>query len=90
MAPFLVPKYNELFMQMGWILFFSMAFPAGSMFTILAGLLRVTIELKEMSEYKQKNAPAPIKDIGLWMDLLDFITTLSIVVCMYMVIFTSK
>ena len=41
MAPFLVPKYNELFMQLGWILFFSMVFPIGSLFTSFAGLIRM-------------------------------------------------
>ena len=49
MAPFLVPKYNELFMQLGWILFFSMVFPIGSLFTIFAGLIRMQIELTDMS-----------------------------------------
>ena len=55
MAPFLVPKYNELFMQLGWILFFSMVFPVGSLFTIFAGLIRISIELTDMSEYKKKD-----------------------------------
>ena len=43
-----------------------------------------------MSEYKKKNDPAPILDIGIWMDLLDFVSNLGIVVCMYMIMFTSK
>lgn len=90
MPPNLVPQYNELFMQLGWILFFSMTFPAGAGFTILAGLLRMNIELKGMSEYKKKNEPAMIKDIGIWMDLLEFIANVGIVVCMYMIMFTSK
>lgn len=67
-----------------------MTFPAGAGFTILAGLLRMNIELKAMSEYKKKNEPAMIKDIGIWMDLLEFIGNIGIVVCMYMIMFTSK
>ena len=90
MPPNLVPQYNELFMQLGWILFFSMAFPAGALFTIIAGLIRISIELTGMSEYKKKNDPAPILDIGIWMDLLEFISKLGIVVCMYIIMFTSK
>ena len=43
-----------------------------------------------MSEYKKKNDPAPILDIGIWMDLLDFVSNLGIVVCMYMIMFTSE
>ena len=67
-----------------------MAFPAGALFTIIAGLIRISIELTGMSEYKKKNEPAPILDIGIWMDLLEFIGNIGIVVCMYMIMFTSK
>ena len=76
-------------MQLGWILFFSMAFPAGAFFTIFAGLIRMSIELIGMSEYKKKNEPAPMKDIGLYMDLLEFVSSLGILVCIYIIIFTS-
>ena len=67
-----------------------MTFPAGALFTILAGNLRIGIELKGMSEYKKKNEPAMIKDIGIWMDLLEFVANIGIVVCMYMIMFTSQ
>ena len=90
MLPHLVPQYNELLMQFGWILFFSLTFPAGPMFTIFAGLIRMSIELTGMSEYKRKNMPAPQKDIGLWMDLLEFVSNLGIVICIYIIVFTSK
>ena len=49
MPPHLVPKYSELFMQLGWILFFSQVFPAAGFFTIVAGLIRMNIELRGMS-----------------------------------------
>ena len=67
-----------------------MAFPAGALFTIIAGLIRIKIELTGMSEYKKKNEPAPILDIGIWMDLLDLISNFGIVACMYIIMFTSK
>ena len=89
MLPHLVPQYNELLMQLGWILFFSLTFPAGPMFTIFAGLIRMSIELTGMSEYKRKNMPAPQKDIGLWMDLLEFVSNLGIVVCIYIIMFNK-
>lgn len=90
MPPHLVPKYNELFMQLGWILFFSLTFPLGALFTIFAGIIRMSIELTDMSEYKRKDNPVTQLDIGIWMDLLDFVSDLGIVVCMYIIIFTSK
>jgi len=67
-----------------------MAFPAGALFTIIAGFIRMRIELTQMSEYKKKNEPKSILDIGIWMDLLDFISNLGIVLCIYTVMFTSK
>lgn len=90
MPPFLVPKYSELFMQLGWILFFSMVFPAAAFFTIFAGMLRMNIELREMSQFMKKNDPAPILDIGIWMELMEFVTKLAILVCIYLIIFTSN
>ena len=47
----LVGQYNELFMQLGWILFFSMTFPLGCLFTIFAGVIRMKIELRAKSEF---------------------------------------
>mmetsp|Transcript_4536 Transcript_4536/g.6004 ORF Transcript_4536/g.6004 Transcript_4536/m.6004 type:complete len:122 (+) Transcript_4536:2839-3204(+) len=77
-------------MQLGWILFFSQVFPGGPFFTIFAGMIRMSVELRGMSQYKKKNEPAAIVDIGLWMDLLEFVTSLAILVCIYMIVFTSK
>lgn len=31
-----------------------------------------------------------IKDIGIWMDLLEFVANLGIIVCMYLIMFTSE
>lgn len=90
MPPNLVPVYNELFMQLGWIIFFSVVFPSGAMFTIFAGLIRMSIELRGMSEYKKKNEPQPIIDIGLYMELMDFVSDLGILICIYLIVFTSK
>jgi hypothetical protein len=90
MAPMMVGQYNELIMQLGWILFFSMTFPAGALFCIFAGMIRMSIELTGMSEYKKKNEPMPQKDIGIYMDLLELVSNLGIICCVYIVIFTSK
>ena len=57
-------------MQLGWIMFFSMTFPAAALFTIFAGIIRMSIELREMSDYSKKDNPAPIMDIGIWMNLM--------------------
>lgn len=90
MPPLLVPVYNEIMMQLGWILFFSITFPAGAFFTIFANFLRVSIELTGMTEYKKKDTPKSVMDIGIYMDILELISNVSIVVCVYLVVFTSK
>ena len=89
MPPMMVPVYNEIMMQLGWILFFSMAFPAGAFFCVFACFLRVKIELTAMASYKKKDQPMNQKDIGIYMDILDLISTIGIVVSIYIVVFTS-
>jgi len=59
MPPMMVPVYNEIMMQLGWILYFSMAFPAGAFFCVFACFLRVHIELTAMAQYKRKDQPMP-------------------------------
>ena len=75
---------------MGWVLFFSLAFPLGSFFCIFSAWLTVGIELKAMGEYKRKDGPAGILDIGLWLDLLEFCSGCGIGLSAYIIIFTSK
>ena len=58
MPPLLVGNYNELVIMMGWVLFFSVAFPAGSFFCIFASYMTCIIELEGMSYYKKKNMEA--------------------------------
>lgn len=90
MPPNLVGVYSEIVLQLGWIVFFSMAFPSGSLFTIFAGLMRMSIELRGMSQYNKRDDAEPIVDIGIYGDLLKTIANLGIVVCIYLIIFSSK
>lgn len=67
-----------------------MTFPAAAMFSVFAGVLTITTELRAMSEYQKKDQPTPILDIGEWMTILEHIADLGLCICMYMIIFTSK
>ena len=89
MPPMLVGAYNELVIQLGWVLFFSLAFPFGSFFCIFSAWITVGIELKGMGEYKQKDHPAAALDIGIWLDLLEFSSGAGIGLSAYIIIFTS-
>ena len=50
----------------------------------------MNIELRAMSQKTKKNDPSSILDIGIWMDLLEFVTSLAILVAIYLIVFTSK
>ena len=89
MPPLLVGNYNELVIMLGWVLFFSVAFPAGSFFCIFASYITVFIELEGMSEYRRKNNPASIVDIGVWLEYIDTVSLIGVFVTTYIVIFTS-
>ena len=90
MPPLLVGNYNELVITTGWVLFFSVAFPAGSFFCIFASYLTVYIELEGMALYKRKDSPMPIRDIGVWLDYVETVSLIGVFCTTYIVIFTSK
>ena len=90
MPPLLVGNYNELVIMLGWVLFFSAAFPAGSFFCIFASYMTVLINLEDMSDYKRKNNPSSIRDIGIWLDYVEMVSLIGVFCTTYIVIFTSK
>ena len=90
MPPLLVGNYNELVITTGWVLFFSVAFPAGSFFCIFAAYMTVYIELEGMANYKQKNQPMSIRDIGVWLDYVETVSLIGVFCTTYIVIFTSN
>lgn len=50
----------------------------------------MSIELRGMSQYNKRDDAEPIVDIGIYGDLLNTIANLGIVVCVYLIIFSSK
>jgi len=57
MPPMMVGKYNEIVIQLGWLLFFAPSFPAGPLFCQLNCLISVWDELTQMSEFKRRDKP---------------------------------
>ena len=43
-----------------------------------------------MGDYKAKDNPAPIADIGIWLDLIEFCSGTGIGLSVYIIIFTSN
>ena len=89
MPQLLVPNYNELVIMLGWVLFFSCAFPMGSFFCIFASYMTVFIELESMEKYKQKNKPQSVQGIGVWIEYLETVSLIGVFLTTYIVIFTS-
>jgi hypothetical protein len=90
MPPFLVPSYNELVIMLGWVLFYSCAFPLGSFFCIFASFMTVYIELETMALYKKKNKPQSVLDVGVYIDYIETVSLIGVFVTTYLVIFTSS
>ena len=90
MPPFLVPSYNELVIMLGWVLFYSCAFPIGSFFCIFASIMTVYIELESMALYKKKNKPQSVLDIGVWIEYIETVSLIGVFLTTYIVIFTSE
>ena len=82
--------YTRVFMNLGYILFFSITFPIAAISPVISGLIVISMELRELGEYKKRKNPVPIIDIGLYMDVLDVMSKFGIVACIYLIIFTSN
>ena len=50
----------------------------------------MNINLRSMSDYSKRDKPAPVTDIGIWMNLLELMVNLGIVFTNYMILFGSK
>ena len=75
--------------MLGWVLFFSCAFPLGSFFCIFASFMTVYIELETMALYKKKNKPQSVLDVGVYIDYIETVSLIGVFVTTYIVIFTS-
>ena len=48
------------------------------------------IELRGMSQYKKRNDPVSVVDIGIYTDLLNMVLHIGTVICIYFLMFSSK
>ena len=90
MQPYLVGNYQGILLNLGFIMFFSMTFPASSLGAAVSGLIQCHIELRAMQNYLKRDQPSPIMDIGIWMQVMESLVNGGICICMYLIIFTSN
>ena len=89
MPPMLVGQYNEIVLQLGWLLFFAPAFSAGPLFSLLSCLITVQFDLSQMCEFKRRDKPVGAVDIGIWMNLIENVSYLGFVSSTCIIVVTS-
>lgn len=82
--------YNKMVIQYGYISMFSAAFPLGSLCGFLNNLLEIRTDGWKRLRATQRPAPTKhAKDIGEWMDIMQFMTVISITTNIGVICFTS-
>lgn len=90
MPKLLVESYKEIIIIFGWLTFFANAFPVGPVLSLLTAQVQVQMELDNIVKFKKRNMPSASLNIGIWQDILEGVSFLSIVVNTGIILFTSK
>lgn len=76
---FLLYEYLELVMNFGYIAFFCVAFPLGPLIYYLCNLMEVYVDAYKFIKISKRPVPKRVDDIGTWLDLLKFLTLISLI-----------
>lgn len=62
----LVVQYSDIFIQLGYVMFFAQAFPLAPLLSIFCNLLQLKSTMNNLSYYSQRFQALPANGIGQW------------------------
>ena len=80
----------EPMIQFGFITMFSNTFPLAPLFSVITNVLEIRIKLDAMCFYSRRFVPEGASGIGPWIDILDFLVTISIPINCGIMFFTGQ
>ncbi|XP_071441866.1 anoctamin-1-like [Hetaerina americana] len=86
----LFPEYLEMVLQYGFVTIFVAAFPLAPLCALLNNVLEMRLDAKKLLRYFQRPVTQRVKDIGIWLGILDSISKLAVVTNGFIIAFTSN
>jgi hypothetical protein len=83
-------RYSDMMIQLGYIVMFAQAFPLAPIFAIMSNLIEIKSNINMLSFHSIRFTAEGASGIGVWKNILEFISMTSIVVNSAVVAFTSK
>lgn len=76
-------------MQFGFCTLFVSAFPLAPLFALLNNIMEIRLDAYKFIVYQRKPTPFAAKNIGIWFDILDLLSKLSVTSNAFIIAFTS-
>lgn len=85
----LVSKYNQIFLQLGYIILFSPVFPLAPFFSLICNLLTLKSEMNAFAYNNKRPLGISASGIGTWNNILSMLSVVSIPVNCGLIFYTS-
>uniref|UniRef100_A0AC34RTB4 Anoctamin n=1 Tax=Panagrolaimus sp. JU765 TaxID=591449 RepID=A0AC34RTB4_9BILA len=85
----LFDEYLEMVIQFGFVTLFVAAFPLAPLFALLNNVLELRLDAYKFVVTARKPIPAQARNIGVWMTILEILSTLAAICNAFVIAFTS-
>ncbi|GMR38566.1 hypothetical protein PMAYCL1PPCAC_08761 [Pristionchus mayeri] len=85
----LFDEYLEMVIQFGFITLFVAAFPLAPLFALVNNIMEIRLDAYKFLVTTQRPMPAQSRNIGIWLQILQFISNISVTVNAFVIAFTS-
>ncbi|KAF2904356.1 hypothetical protein ILUMI_01814 [Ignelater luminosus] len=82
-------EYLEMVLQYGFVTIFVTAFPLAPLFALINNVLEMRLDAQKMIKYYRRPVPQRVKDIGVWLPIMDVIGRISVVSNAFIIAFSS-
>ncbi|XP_054257510.1 anoctamin-4-like, partial [Macrosteles quadrilineatus] len=86
----LFPEYLDMVLQYGFVTIFVSAFPLAPLFALINNILEIRIDSQKLLIYHRRPTLRRTKDIGIWFDILKYISHLAVFTNGFIIAFTSN
>jgi hypothetical protein len=87
--PNIMQYYNELVIQYGYVVLFSVVFPLGAFMSLISNHIKFKSQVKNLKYFRRFKAEVS-NGIGSWMTCLDQLSQISVYLNCMTLYFTSK
>ncbi|KAK4887282.1 hypothetical protein RN001_003553 [Aquatica leii] len=82
-------EYLEMVLQYGFVTIFVTAFPLAPLFALINNIFEMRLDAQKLIKYYRRPVPHRVKDIGIWLPVMDVLGRISVVSNAFIIAFSS-